>query len=129
VVNGLETVSFNVTLIDNGAPDIVQTAADEITLLTGTYLVSWYVHGSVSAAGLLLAFDVRRPGNAVPGGRAIYANAPITPNKVPMGMTFILQITEPSNVISFANDALTPARLSPAIAQPSAQILIIKISG
>jgi hypothetical protein len=83
----------------------------------------------VTAAGNLLAFDFRRPGIAVPGGRAIYANAPITPNKVPMGITFILQVTEPSNVFSFANDAFTPASLSTAIAQFSAQIMIVKISG
>ena len=46
-----------------------------------------------------------------------------------MGITFILQVTEPSNVFSFANDAFTPASLSTAIAQFSAQIMIVKISG
>jgi hypothetical protein len=128
VVNGIEAVPFNITLIDNGAPDIVQSAADEITLLTGTYLVSWMVHGSVNAANLLLAFDLRGPFAAIPGGRAIYRNAPITPNSIPLGITFIVQVTEPSTIFRLVNDANTSVNLTIAIAQLSAQIMIIKIS-
>jgi hypothetical protein len=128
VVNGIEAVPFDVTLIDNGAPDIVQSAADEITLLTGTYLVSWYVHGSVNASGLLMAFDLRSPVVSIPGGRAIYRNAPITPNSIPLGITFIVQVTEPSTIFRLLNDANTPVNLSTAIAQLSAQLMIIKIS-